>query len=100
MVNQSQSYTWIFGVLKKNLTFIKEHPDLSYEQKMQIKHKFNYTFCNFINKHTDEDAVILIPSVDAIKNAKELDNKKITSASLANKAYASYFIYPRYFYLY
>ncbi len=79
------------------MTFIKKHPDLSYEQKMQIKHKFKFTFCNFINKHTDENAIILIPSIEAIKNAKELDNKKSTSASLANKIYASYFIYPRIF---
>lgn len=97
MVEKSTSYTWIFSVLDKNLTYIEEHPDLTYEQKMTVKHGFKYKLCDHINKTTPEDAIILIPSTDAVKKAKELDNNKSTSATLANKSYASYFIYPRVF---
>ena len=62
---------------------------------MEIKHKFNFKLLDFVNQQTPKDAIIIFPSKEIIKNAKELDNGKNRSASLKNKAYASYFVYPR-----
>lgn len=94
MINKSQAYTWIFKLMKSNLEIIKKNPELTYQQKMEAKHRFKFRFCDFIVKNTPEDAVILMPAKDIIKNVKELN---VGMGSLSNKDYASYFIYPRKF---
>ena len=57
---EQPAYKWVYyNLLKGNMSLIKQYPDISFEQKMQMKLGVNYEYLHFIKQATPEDAVIL-----------------------------------------
>lgn len=81
--------------IKKNLEIIREHPDFSIEKKWEIKCGFDYAYLNFIKKNTPENACILMPPDSAIYPKGEKSLFQNAAYSIKNKAWATYFLYPR-----
>ncbi len=96
-VSKSPSYTWIFGLLESNMEIAKKHADLTFNERMGVKHQFKFQFCDYINKNTPEDAIILMPAAKVIREVPEMNTKGMSVQSLSNSRFASYFIYPRKF---
>ena len=87
---EQPAYKWVYyNLLKGNMSLIKQYPDISFEQKMQMKLGVNYEYLYFIKQSTPEDAVILYPSQEAFSK------KGSPFAHIYNKIYATRFLYPR-----
>jgi hypothetical protein len=91
-----RGYNWLWNnLVKQNIELIKKYPDLPIEKKWEIKCGFDYTYLNFIKENTPEDAIILMPPDSAIYPVGEKSDFKNASYSIKNKAWATYFLYPR-----
>lgn len=91
MFSKHPGYRWVYkDMLKGNMKIIREHPKLSFEQKMQMKLGASYEYLLFIKKSTPEDAVILYPS----KRAFTKENSPFVQ-EIYNKTYATRFLHPR-----
>jgi len=91
-----QGYQWVWDSLViKNLEIVNQHSDLTNEQKWAIKLGFDYRYLEFLKKNTPENAVILMPADSALfpQGVKSEFTKE--SYSVRNKAWATYFLYPR-----
>jgi len=90
-------YRWVWDTLViGNLRIIWEHPELTQEQKWEIKCGFDYTYANYLKKNTPEDAVILFPPTDVLfPEGEKSDFNAKDSWGIKNKAWATYFVYPR-----
>lgn len=87
---EQPAYKWVYyNLLKGNMSLIKQYPDLSFEQKMQMKLGANYEYLHFIKQSTPENAVILYPSQEAFSKEGS------PFAHIYNKIYATRFLYPR-----
>ena len=82
---------FIFGPLST----IVYHPQLSREQKLVLKLGFDYTYVHHIKTHTPEHAVILMPDSCAIYPDSLQSEFTSGAGGIKNKAWASYFLYPR-----
>ena len=90
-------YKWLWDSLViGNFKTIKKYPDLTISQKYEIKCGFDYKYLDYIKKNTPEDAIILMPSREEIypKGEKSDFNDK-GAWGVKNKAWATYFLYPR-----
>lgn len=83
------------NLIKKNLEIIKQYPDLSLEKKWEIKCGFDYVYLNYIKQHTPENACILMPPDSAIYPKGEKSPFQNAAYSIKNKAWSTYFLYPR-----
>ena len=89
-------YKWLWDSLViRNLEIISQYPNMSIENKWEAKCKFDYTYVNFIKKNTPEDAIILMPSYNEILPKGEKSDFLKTAGGIKNKAWATYFLYPR-----
>lgn len=87
---EQPAYKWVYyNLLKGNMSLIKQYPDISFEQKMQMKLGVNYEYLHFIKQATPENAVILYPSQEAFSKEGS------PFAHIYNKIYATRFLYPR-----
>jgi len=85
------AYHWVyFDLLKSNLQFIHKYPQLTYEQKMQLKLGPSYGYLLFLKRATPPDAVILYPSAQSFQKEGSPFVHEIY-----NKIYALRFLYPR-----
>ena len=90
-------YTWAFDTLVgNNLETINKYPDLTIEEKYAAKLTFDYQYLKIVKDNTPEDAVVLFPPTDFIKQVRK-QNKALTASSVGmyNSRWAEYFIYPR-----
>ncbi|WP_294142869.1 hypothetical protein [uncultured Sanguibacteroides sp.] len=94
-IHDNGGYNWVFSMLKGNLEMIKHYPRMSQVQKNEIKHGANFNYLHFLKTNTPPDAVILFPPKDTLLHVKLFKDKLSNSASLRNRIWASYFIYPR-----
>jgi hypothetical protein len=70
--------------------------ELSAEQKLAGKCGFDYIYADFIKVNTPDSAVILMPSFSALYPSDgSTDFNRANSAGVKNKAWATYFLYPR-----
>jgi hypothetical protein len=83
------------NIIKGNLEVIKKYPDLPLEKKWEIKCGFDYAYLNFIKQHTPENACILMPPDSAIYPKGEKSPFQNAAYSIKNKAWSTYFLYPR-----
>ena len=91
-----KGYNWLWNsLIVKNLQVIKKYPDLPIEKKWEMKCGFDYVYLNFIKTNTPEDAIVLMPLNSAIYPEGEKSDFKNASYSIRNKAWATYFLYPR-----
>lgn len=90
-------YKWLWDTLViGNIKMIRKYPDLTIEKKWEVKCGFDYTYLNFIKKNTPEDAIILMPSDSALyPEGQKSDFNTRNSAGVKNKAWSTYFLYPR-----
>lgn len=84
-------YNWVyFGLLKKNMETIKKYPNLTFEQKMQMKLGTSYEYLLYLKRATPENAVILYPESRAFR-----EKGSPFTQNIDNKIYATRFLYPR-----
>lgn len=90
-LSKQPGYHWVyFGLLKGNMETIKKYPELTYEQKMQMKLGTSYGYLLYIKQSTPENAVILYPPASAFRTKDSPFTQNID-----NKIYATRFLYPR-----
>ncbi len=88
--SEHPTYRWVYhDLLKGNMKVMKEHPKLSFDQKMQMKLGADYDYLLFLKRTTPENAVILYPSQEAFSK------KGSPFTQIYNKMYATRFLYPR-----
>ncbi len=89
--SKQPAYNWVYNqLLKENMKLIRSYPDLSYDQKMQMKLGASYEYLLFLKQTTPEDAIILYPNPKAFKKEGSPFTQEIF-----NKIYATRFLYPR-----
>ncbi|MDR1407730.1 MAG: hypothetical protein LBJ23_06770 [Tannerella sp.] len=92
-ITQNVGYQWTWsGYLKGNWDFIREHPHLTPEERLQAKLGFDYAFLNFVKQNTPDDAVILFPRQEHI--TEKVGNNQLT-VNIASKMWVTHFVYPR-----
>lgn len=92
-INSNPGYNWAYNsLLKGNLKMIKEHPNLTLEQKYEMKVGFSYRYLNYVKAQTPKDAVILLP---AQSDFFPKDEKSPFSGEPYNKLWSTRFLYPR-----
>jgi|LWDU01.1.fsa_nt_gi hypothetical protein len=96
----NDGYKWFFGsLLKNNIKMLqdKKVKRMNLNQKYESKLGFDYRFLKHIADNTPENAIILMPPDSIIfpKKGRIFFNKSMKSASIRNKSWASYFVYPR-----
>lgn len=93
LLESQQSYNWVYnGLLKGNMETIKKYPDLTLDQKFEMKLGYTYTYLNFIKNNTPQNAVILYPGSEAFFPK---DVKSPFEGTPYNKIWATRFLYPR-----
>lgn len=94
--NNNDSYKWLYKqMLKGNLEFIKENPQLTYNDKIESKFGLDYSVLKTIVEKTPENAVVLFPSskiIDTVRKVNKLPNR---NENLMSKDWDEYFIFPR-----
>ena len=85
-------YSWLWnGIIDTNLSFIQNYPDLTIEEKSELKQKPDANFIYIIKDHTQDTSSILFPPRDILRN----NERKYKN--LNNRAWVTYFLYPRKF---
>lgn len=85
-------YKWAWEkFIVGNWKVMKEHPEYTFQQRQQLKLGFFGVYVQFINNHTPDSAIILMPSADVVNNV----DKKRRMGWLSSKRHVTYFIYPR-----
>jgi len=80
LMAQQRNYRWLFhSIVLGNLKTIRAYPNLTYDQKMELKLGVGYKLVQYVKTHTPEDAVILAP-----------EEKELAKVGL------DYYLYPRY----
>ncbi len=93
VIDTNNGYNWVWNnLLKGNWTLMKKYPNLTLEQRYEMKTGFNYSFLNYIKKHTPDTAVILFPEKQYIT---ETCGKMQLGKEITNKMWITHFIYPR-----
>lgn len=90
----SYRFVWtqfVFG----QLSTIIQNPGLSIEQKLALKLGFHYSYIYLLKNNTPENAIILMPSKNDLFPEGEATEFEKGAAGVHNKAWASYFLYPR-----
>lgn len=93
VVETRQGYGWVYnGLLKSNMKTIKAYPNLTTDQRFEIKLGFSYSYLEFIRKNTPDNAVILYPGRESFFP----ENKKTPfNGDVSNKLWATRFLFPR-----
>lgn len=93
VVETRRGYGWVYnGLLKGNMKTIKMYPNLTTDQRFEIKLGFSYSYLEFIRKNTPDNAVILYPGRDSFFP----ENKNTPfSNDVSNKLWATRFLSPR-----
>jgi hypothetical protein len=83
-------YNWLWsGLIKGNLGTIEQYPDLTRDQKFEIKERPDAAFVNFLKNNTSDSSSIVFPPRDLLINSKRKFKR------LHNKAWITYALYPR-----
>jgi hypothetical protein len=92
-----QGYKWVWdGLVIGNLKVIRVNPHLTLEKKWEIKCGFDFSYLNYIKNKTPEDAIILMPAYsDIYPEGEQSDFNNTDAGGIKNKAWATYFLYPR-----
>lgn len=90
-INSQPGYKWVYNsLLKGNMEMIRQYPNLSADQKLELKLRDNYTFVRYIKNSTPQNAVIVFPDWADLR-----DKKSPFSNDISNKLYLSRYLYPR-----
>lgn len=87
-----QAYTWMWDtLLHKNYSYIGQNPNLTFEQKQEMKLGFYAKYLNHVKNNTEEDAIILMPPDSTLSSTEPQLNLKY----LKDRRRTTYFLYPR-----
>jgi hypothetical protein len=92
-IEVQQGYNWAYNsLLKGNMATIRANPNLTTDQKNEMKLGFDYAYLRFVKNMTPEDAVILYPSSgDFFPEGVESPFKQ----DISSKIWGLRFLYPR-----
>lgn len=89
-----EGYRWVYNdLLVANMDMIRKLPDLTNDQKYEIKLGASYKFLRTVRENTPESAVLLYPPTDAFFPKGE--KSQFTGGEPNNKLWALRFLYPR-----
>ncbi len=89
--SKQPAYHWVyFDLLKSNMEIIKKYPNLTFDEKMQMKLGASYGYLSYLKQETPENAVILYPDSKAFRRKGSPFTQNID-----NRIYATRFLYPR-----
>lgn len=92
-VSYLPAYNWLSQkFVKRNMQIIFSSPDLTTNEKLEIKGKFQVKYLLFLKKNTPKNAIILMPP-DSIFLSK--DNPVEFNKYITRKIWSSYFLHPR-----
>lgn len=93
-LNVQQGYSWAYNsLLKGNMQTIRTYPNLTIDQKYEMKHGTDYSYLRFLKQATPEDAVILYPSGEDFYPAGV--DSPFKQAGISGRNWALRFLYPR-----
>lgn len=92
-----RGYKWAWdSLVMANLKIIRENPHLTLEKKWEIKCGFDFAYLNYIKSKTPADAIIVMPAYsDIYPEGEKSDFNTGDAGGIKNKAWATYFLYPR-----
>ena len=86
-------YNWLFNSLVMgNLKTIVANPDLTKDQKYEIKFGFDYKYLQYVKQNTNENAIILMPPREVFLQS---DFNKEGAWGAKTATWSTYFLYPR-----
>jgi len=89
-------YNWVVNsLILGTYKTIAHYPNITLEQKWALKCGFDYRYLNYIKKQTPKDAIIIMPTKEEIFPEGEKSDFKNAADCIKNKAWATYFLYPR-----
>ncbi|MDR1880392.1 MAG: hypothetical protein LBQ78_05615 [Tannerellaceae bacterium] len=92
-IEKQAGYHWVYnGLLKGNMKTIIQYPNLTVDQKNEIKLEFDYVYLRFLKNSTPENAVILYPSHE---DFYPKDKQSPFKQDISNKLWGLRFLYPR-----
>ncbi|MDR0437667.1 MAG: hypothetical protein LBH22_05125 [Bacteroidales bacterium] len=87
--NSADGYRWVYdSLLKGNMEVIKKHPNLSVDERYQLKIGFPIAFLNHIKQHTPDSAIILIPKHTVFSETPKDPNQSLRG--MADWSYSKY----------
>ncbi|MDR1918547.1 MAG: hypothetical protein LBQ65_02740 [Tannerellaceae bacterium] len=92
-IEEQAGYHWVYDtLLKGNMQTIRQYPDLTVDQRNELKLGFDYAYLRFLKNATPEDAVILYPSQEDFFPE---DKPSPFKHEISNKVWGLRFLYPR-----
>jgi hypothetical protein len=92
-IEKQAGYNWVYnGLLKGNMKTITQYPNLTVDQKNEMKLGFDYLYLRYLKNSTPEDAVILYPSRE---DFYPKDKQSPFKQDIGNKLWGLRFLYPR-----
>jgi len=90
-------YKWLWdGLVIGNLKIRWDKPNITQEEKWEIKCGFDFRYANYLKVNTPEDAIILMPPREVlVPKGKKSDFNTKGSWGVKNKAWVTYFVYQR-----
>lgn len=89
-----EGYRWVYkDLLAANMKMIWQFPNLTQDQKYEIKLGASYKFLRTVKENTPEDAVLLYPPTEAFFPKGE--KSPFAGGEPNNKLWALRFLYPR-----
>jgi len=93
LTEKNKGYQWTLNtLLLDNLENMKKLKKLSTEDRLKAKLGFTGSYLGYINSHTPENAIIIMPPDSAYKTGND---KKILDNFIKTLGWANYFVYPR-----
>ncbi|HVI44697.1 MAG TPA: hypothetical protein VM802_07500 [Chitinophaga sp.] len=93
IIKSLPGYDWVCNdMLKSNMETISLYPDLTTDQKLEIKLGKSYGYLRYVKEQTPENAVILFPGAEAFSPPGQ---KSDYTGEPYNKLWALRFLYPR-----
>lgn len=94
-IHTSESYSWLLSMYARhNLETARQYPDLSYDDKMRARLGADYSFLTFVRDNTPQDAVILYPSGNDMRDSIQ-GQPSIFQGNLCEKLSLIRTLYPR-----
>ena len=90
---KSEGYDWVYKyLLKKNMEIIHKYKNSTIDLRYEMKLGYTYVYLRFLRDQTPDTAVILMPGAEIICSPNGKNN---FSKDMANKLWATRFLYPR-----
>lgn len=94
--SMNESYQWLWeGYVKQNIEIAKQYPDISYDEKMQMKLGADYQYLMFLRDNTPKNAIIYYPTAGDFRAGVPGQQQNPFNGKLNDKLTAVRVLYPR-----